>query len=55
MASFRVAAQPVSVQEYVGFVMDPQGYSNPAWWSEGDHQLFNSKGKGCPASWTVQV
>ena len=55
MEAFKVAAQPVSVQEYLAFVTDPQGYRNPAWWSERDYKLLNASGRGSPAPWTVKV
>ena len=55
MDAFEVGAMPVSVEQYLAFVLHPQGYRNPEWWSESDFKLFNGESRHWPASWTVQV
>ena len=55
MSDFEVGTKPVSVEQYLGFVLHPQGYRNPQWWSESDFKLFNGDQRHWPATWTMQV
>ena len=55
MKAFEVGTKPVSVEQYLGFVLHPQGYRNPQWWAESDFKLFNGDQRHWPATWTMQV
>eukprot|EP00897_Mesotaenium_endlicherianum_P009271 jgi/Mesen1/8372/ME000468S07806 len=50
--AFAVAATPVSVGDFVRFIVEDRGYQRPELWQADELAYFQKLGQVCPATWS---